>query len=94
MVDELHIFYSNYLKMYIKGHADFTRGGCVVSGSRDVFHTNIPYNLDLAVILFFTFLSLLFLSSATSAIDRSFPAGAFLTSCLTEHWSLTDAFIK
>jgi len=42
--------------MYINGHADFTWGGCDVSDFPDVisFPTNIPYNLDHAVILYFT----------------------------------------
>ena len=44
------------LRMYIKGHEDFTGGVRDVFGFQDVvsFYTNIPYNLDLAVILFFT----------------------------------------
>jgi hypothetical protein len=52
--------------MYVKGHEDFTWGVRDVFGFRDVvsFYTNIPYNLDLAVILFFTHPYLYYFSQA------------------------------
>lgn len=57
--------------MYINAHADLLEGFDVFD-SLDVilFHTNIPYNLDLAVILF-SRIFILILPNVASAIDES-----------------------